>query len=478
MESNDPNKDDDDRADDDAQRVSADEAFSADTFESIKHEVLAEIKRRARRISVREAADAIGRRDGEAVAVLERLARMGFLTRSDGLTADFTGRSGVSSTQSPRVPLPGEYEDDDELERVERQWDQVLEARDDESLFDAYTEHAGHVARRARAGFIGHATTFLGVQAFLFGVWLFVAGGGFPWFLFPFLGWGIGVASHFASTWCKNKEHKELTSFDDMNREQLRVFRRLAKARASWVGHVVSNAAVSLLLMTINLVTSPGFLWFLFPVGGMAIGVVTHTATYLARKRSLLKRLKDAGARILPRRKSIAGASGRAEQARRIRDTVLDQAKSFGDNAPFGDEFVPVLDNYVAQIEELEQKSAEIDQIIGGIPTGELDRDLAALVRKQESSDDARMVAEYSRSIEEIERQRSSLRELRNEREVLALRLNSSLNALKQMQIDLARMKSVSTPTQSSSFMMIKDKSDELTRYLDDLRSAYTELED
>lgn len=55
----------------------------------------------------------------------------------------------------------------------------------------------GRIQRRA---FLAHAAVFACVQLLLFGIWLTVglAGGGmFPWFVFPLVGWGIGLAAHY-----------------------------------------------------------------------------------------------------------------------------------------------------------------------------------------------------------------------------------------------------------------------------------------
>lgn len=44
-----------------------------------------------------------------------------------------------------------------------------------------------------------HATTWLTVNVLLFVIWL-VTGAGFPWFLFPALGWGVPLAIHAVLT--------------------------------------------------------------------------------------------------------------------------------------------------------------------------------------------------------------------------------------------------------------------------------------
>ena len=45
----------------------------------------------------------------------------------------------------------------------------------------------------AKKGFFIHLTVYIIVNAFLFIIWFFVAGRGYPWFLWPLGGWGLGL---------------------------------------------------------------------------------------------------------------------------------------------------------------------------------------------------------------------------------------------------------------------------------------------
>jgi hypothetical protein len=47
-----------------------------------------------------------------------------------------------------------------------------------------------------RKSFRIHLVVFALVQLLLFVTWLLTTPGGFPWFVFPFLGWGIGLGVH------------------------------------------------------------------------------------------------------------------------------------------------------------------------------------------------------------------------------------------------------------------------------------------
>jgi hypothetical protein len=62
---------------------------------------------------------------------------------------------------------------------------------------DAFREREAKAIIRRRA-FILHLAVFLATNVFLFVIWA-VTGAGFPWFIFPFFGWGIGIVAHFVS---------------------------------------------------------------------------------------------------------------------------------------------------------------------------------------------------------------------------------------------------------------------------------------
>jgi hypothetical protein len=51
----------------------------------------------------------------------------------------------------------------------------------------------------AHRAFQIHAAVWFAVNAFLFVIWL-ITGAGHPWFLYPALGWGIGLAVHATAT--------------------------------------------------------------------------------------------------------------------------------------------------------------------------------------------------------------------------------------------------------------------------------------
>ncbi|HUF31965.1 MAG TPA: 2TM domain-containing protein [Acidimicrobiales bacterium] len=52
--------------------------------------------------------------------------------------------------------------------------------------------------RGMRAALRIHIAVFLAVQVLLVGIWA-MTGAGTPWFVFPLLGWGVGLAAHAAA---------------------------------------------------------------------------------------------------------------------------------------------------------------------------------------------------------------------------------------------------------------------------------------
>ena len=58
-----------------------------------------------------------------------------------------------------------------------------------------------------------------------------------------------------------------------------RAQQRVIRARSSFLVHGVAFTSVNALLLIINLVASPGFLWFLIPLGAWAI-CYTTTPSY------------------------------------------------------------------------------------------------------------------------------------------------------------------------------------------------------
>lgn len=67
----------------------------------------------------------------------------------------------------------------------------------DDFALAAFREREARQILKRRAFYL-HLAVYLAVQVSLIAIWALV-GGGFPWFLFPILGWGIGLVAHGAT---------------------------------------------------------------------------------------------------------------------------------------------------------------------------------------------------------------------------------------------------------------------------------------
>jgi len=74
----------------------------------------------------------------------------------------------------------------------------------------------------ARRDFAIHLIVYLGVNALLVCLWLFVTGRGFPWFVFPLGGWGIGLVAHWFSVSVHREADKVRSARVEAEAEKIR----------------------------------------------------------------------------------------------------------------------------------------------------------------------------------------------------------------------------------------------------------------
>jgi len=56
-----------------------------------------------------------------------------------------------------------------------------------------------------KKGFFTHLAVYIIVNIMLVLIWAFPSGGGYPWFLWPLGGWGIGLVFHFLGVFVFSK---------------------------------------------------------------------------------------------------------------------------------------------------------------------------------------------------------------------------------------------------------------------------------
>ncbi len=350
------------------------------------------------------------------------------------------------------------------------------------SAFEIYKQKCLRGTQHGKGGLAGHLIPFVAVNTFL-AFLNFAVSPVFPWFIFPLFGWGIGVVSHITAYKTRKKSAYEVEQIDGLSDEDLKTLKQFHMSRAGFYGHAASNAAVAVLLLAIGWVThafAPGaFPWPWIPIGGMAVGVFSHLPSFLNKRegfRALWRRLKKGepsrnkpAAAAIPSDPVVAKAQG-------LRDSIVAQAQGMKGGHPFGDDMTLTLDNYVRQIGELSAIERELGQVVSSFSTLDLEAEEASIRAKIEKTRSDTLKTEYEKSLAEIEKQRKSFGDLAEQQEILVLRIKSAVGNLQQMQIDLARIKGLSDGQKEGSFLSIKDRSEELSRYIEDYREGLKEV--
>ena len=358
--------------------------------------------------------------------------------------------------------------------------DQQLSVIDPSYL--VYREKISRSVEKGDAGFRAHLIPWVAVNTFLVFLNIFTSPG-FPWAAFPAAGWGIGLITHYAGVLENRRRKRDIEKLPKLNRHQFRILRKIHRKRGAFRAHLVSNAAVSGFLCMVNLITSPGFLWFLIPTAGMAMGVTIHWSNFFPVRRKLRKDLKQAleeegvFTSVTDNWPGETPKPALLMEAERIQAGVLKHLQDLGTKShSLGEDIPGILSNYVKQIGILSGKGREMDHVIREMPVKELRDDRNRLEQRLHSTDESLMKREYRKSIEEIDRQLNSCEEIGKHREILDLRVNSALNNLKQMQLDLVRMKSMGTDEQTE-LEILRERTKELSLRLNDLTEGYDELE-
>ena len=252
--------------------------------------------------------------------------------------------------------------------------------------------------------------------------------------------------------------------------------RGAAGSKSRLAVHGIAFAAVSALLALINLITSPGFLWFLFPVAGWGFGLLRH-AIHARAARARSDRLQPEAA---------AGEAGAADvpadapllaRAAELRTAILAELQEGGEEAArWRSDLAPELDTYTAHLSSLLQARRDLERATARVSAAEITQELAALRGKLEAANSAELQTEYRQAAAQYEGQLRSLQEVQERIETIDLRAKSAVLALQQLALDLPRLRAAPAE-EPPALASLRGKAQDLTHYLDDLRASRAELE-
>jgi hypothetical protein len=355
------------------------------------------------------------------------------------------------------------------------------------SALDRYRADVAGKAAKARKGIAGGIMGFLLINA---GLWFInMRSSGFPWAPFVSLFWGFGLVDTLFTSGRLSRQAREAGALPDLDDTRAKELQAIHKEENSISKHFFTTLSLSSGLALINLASNARDPWFIIPAAIFGVTFIIHLAGYLAR---------------IPRRRHqfFAGLGLRRgrrhlEEARKEREAVstelgdyadlyrdakesaldIEQSLSVSDPAS-AKEMKPQMESYLKQVLLLAKTANELDGIMSEIPMEALARDKAELLRKQASASES-LRGEYESSISEIVRQEESFKALGEQREVIDLRLRSSVQQLQQLKIDLARVKAADTETGSAgsspALSALRARSEELSRYIADLKEGNLE---
>jgi len=356
------------------------------------------------------------------------------------------------------------------------------------AAFDKYRADLSKKAGRLGKGIVGGIISFMIVNA---GLWFLNLNYSkdFPWAAIVSIFWGFGLVDSIFSAIRVSRQAREADSLPELDDSQTKELKAIHRERDSIGKHFLSTLSIPSALWLVNMAADPGNPWFIIPSAILAATFVIHFITYVAtapaRSRRFFEKLGIRGNRRgldearKKREATTTGLGAYADIYRDAQDSAADIGSSLSSSDPSAAaEMKPQLDGYLNQVLLLAKTANELDTIIGEIPMEALKKDKVALKAKLESSKEG-MRFEYEGSIKEIEKQEESFKALAEQREVIDLRLRSSVSQLQQLKMDLARAKAADTETDTgrkeSALSSIRARSEELSRYIDDLKEGNLE---
>ncbi len=276
---------------------------------------------------------------------------------------------------------------------------------------------------------------------------------------------------------------------EDQEYAGLSVDEQLVRFRRKAIGSVATIGS----LAAVNFLTSPHFLWFLFPTAAISLGILSRAGKLWADGVPLRKMFTRGTSvvsgepqRSLPRM-SVSEAAQRlapmeildghyGETVRRaaadhiaVRDTLARLPDSERDMIP---DVAPTVDALAERVGALATTLHRLDADVGGSSPQMLDARLSTLRAETSGSP----TPEQERRIALLERQRASIGELSERRAVLSSQLESAALALQNLRLDLLKLGSSGLESAMSDVASATQEARALSREIGNAVDAVREV--
>ena len=344
-------------------------------------------------------------------------------------------------------------------------------------------------AERARSSFTVHGVTYAAVNSLLLLINLLFSPG-FLWALFPVAGWGIGLLHHYTEMRGRARDARDAAALPPVTKRAMQQVRKLFSSRRRLRHHLSTVAGLSAFLAGINIfLDSGGGPWAIIPIWVLSIPLAIHFVVARTRRRRLLGLLREAGVELAGGQAAeLAALEAEATavlpadapllaEAAELREAILGELRDGGKEAArWRSELQPELEAYTQHIGALLQARKDLERAGARVSAAEVTQELAALRGKLDEATSAELRREYQTAVDQYESQLKSLQDLQERMEMIELRAKSAVLSLQQLSLDIPRLRSAPAG-ESAALLSLRDKSQELTQYLDDLRAGHQELE-
>ena len=344
-------------------------------------------------------------------------------------------------------------------------------------------------ADSARSGLTVHGVTYAAVNSGLLLINLLTSPG-FLWFLFPLGAWGIGLLHHFTEARVREREARDAAALPPLAKRTLKRVRKLFTVRRRLRHHVSTAAGLSAFVIGLNALLPADGPWAIIPIV-LAFGppLAIHYAVARSRSRRLRRELAEDGLDLDTAAANLAALpvddpealladAPLLVEAADLREAILADLQDGGAEADrWRTELQPELDTYTRHIGALLQARRELERADARVSAAEITEELAVLNGKLDETTSAELRREYQTAVEQYEAQLKSLQDLQERIEMIDLRAKSAILALRQLSLDIPRLRTAPAG-EPAGLISLRDKSQELTRYLDDLRVGHQDLDD
>lgn len=160
-----------------------------------------------------------------------------------------------------------------------------------------------------------------------------------------------------------------------------------------------------------------------------------------------------------------------------LQGSIFKQLKQIGmTEDPLIDTIPELVENYIAQIKTLLDKNEELNRVLNLNPYKKLLKEKEEITGKMDNSIDDQLKSRYKTTLSELDKQMTISMKIANQNEMLNLRINSALNSIRMLHLDLANL-NVEKMSHNEVMKVLEKKSNDLSERLADLQSGYAELE-